>query len=97
MQPAIDRAVIGIALQAEELGAGSGIQLELLDLHSEPLPHLRLRSLRSAISRLQQRFGMGCAVTARTLWQARRIDLWTDPFCHQVRETVQVITQPPLT
>lgn len=92
MQPAIDRAVVGIALQAGELGAGSGIQLELLDLFANPLPHLRLRRLRSAIGHLQQRFGPGCVVTARTLWQARRIDLWTSPLCHQARERVQVIT-----
>jgi DNA polymerase-4 len=92
MQPAIDRAVIGVVLEAGELGAGSGIQLELLDLHSNALPHLRLRRLRATIGYLQQRLGPGCVVTAHTLWQARRIDLWTHPFCHQVRETVQVVT-----
>ena len=92
MQSAIDRAVIGVALQAGELGAGSGIQLELLDLYSNPLPQLRLRRLHAAIHHLQQRFGLGCVVTAQTLQQARRIDLWTFPLCHQMREKVQVIT-----
>ncbi|MCW3097483.1 MAG: DNA-directed polymerase [Chthonomonadaceae bacterium] len=92
MQSAIDRAVVGVVLEAGEMGAGSGIQLELLDLHSNALPQLRLRHLRAAIHHLQQRFGPGCVVTARNLWQARRIDLWAYPFCHQVRETVQVVT-----
>jgi nucleotidyltransferase/DNA polymerase involved in DNA repair len=92
MQPAVDRAVVGVSVQAGELGAGSGIQLELLDLYSNPLPQLRLRRLREAISHLQQRFGPGCVVTAQNLWQARRIDLWTYPFCHQAREPVQVVT-----
>jgi nucleotidyltransferase/DNA polymerase involved in DNA repair len=92
MQPTIDRPVIGIALQAGELGAGSGIQLELMDLYANPMPHLRLRRLRTTIGHLQQRFGLGCVVKASTLWPARRIDLWTYPLCHQVREAVQVIT-----
>ncbi|MCW3054328.1 MAG: hypothetical protein JWN14_3498, partial [Chthonomonadales bacterium] len=92
MQRAIDRAVVEVVLEAGELGAGSGIQLELLDLHSNALPHLRLRHLRATIHHLQQRYGPGCVVTAHTLWQARRIDLWTYPLCHQRHETVQVIT-----
>jgi len=92
MQRSIDRAVVEVVLEAGELGAGSGIQLELLDLHSNALPHLRLRHLRATIHHLQQRYGPGCVVTAHTLWQARRIDLWTYPLCHQKREKVQVIT-----
>jgi len=92
MQRTIDRAVVEVVLEAGELGAGTGIQLELLDLHSNALPHLRLRHLRATINHLQQRYGPGCVVTAHTLWQARRIDLWTYPLCHQRHETVQVIT-----
>lgn len=90
MQARIDRAVVGITLQAGDLGAGGGIQLELLDLADNPLPHLRLRRLRAAIHHLQQRFGVGCVVTAQTLRQARRIDLWTYPLCHQLEEPIQL-------
>lgn len=81
----IDRGVVGVALQAGELGTGSGLQLELLDLYANPLPQLRLRKLNAAIRHLQQRFGMGCVVTAQTLWRARRIDLWTYPLCHRLK------------
>jgi DNA polymerase-4 len=90
----LEQPLLGVMLRAGDLGAGSGLQLALLDenRHGAGLPHERNRSLEAALAFLRKRFGPGAVVTCRMMRQARRIGLWTYPLGHLLNEPVQVAT-----
>jgi DNA polymerase IV len=84
--------IVEVVLTASGLGAGSGIQLSLLDDNegARGLPHERSRRLEDALFLIRSRFGLG-AIAHLTLWQeARRIDLWRTPFARRRHEHVRV-------
>lgn len=90
----IDSPLTGIALQAAELGAGSGVQLALLDGNDwgQGLPHERKARLEATLTYLRKRFGVGAVIKAAMLRQARRIGLWTYPLGHSMSQPVTVET-----
>jgi hypothetical protein len=89
----LDRPLSGVGLRAADLGAGSGVQLALMDDNDgKGLPHERRRRLDATLLFLRKRYGVGAIVTAGMLRQARRINLWTYPLGHLLDEPVQVAT-----
>jgi DNA polymerase-4 len=92
IQGRIDRPLVAVGLRASELGIGGAVQLELLDLYGNGLPHIRRRRLDATLAHLRERFGVGAVVSLSLLQQARRIHLWTYPLGHLLDEPVQVAT-----
>ena len=90
----IEQPLVGIRLEAGDLGAGSGIQMALFDDNGSGIgyPHERRRKLEEAIAYCKGRFGIGAVVPARLLAEARRIHLWTYPLGHIMNERVDVAT-----
>ncbi len=88
----IDQPVVEICLRAGDLGAGSGLQLTLLDEHGNGLPYERRQRLDATLTYLQRRYGFGVVVTAALLHQARRINLWTHSLARLAGESVEVVT-----
>lgn len=90
----LDKPLLSVGLRASDLGAGSGVQLTLIDDNdtAQGLPHERRRRLEAAIAFVRKRYGAGAIVTAAMLRQARRIGLWTYPLGHLLDEPVQVAT-----
>ena len=90
----VEQPLLGVLLRVGDLGAGSGLQLALLDEKRQAggLPHERDRSIEAALAFLRKRFGPGAVVTAAMMRRARRIGLWTYPLGHLLNEPVQVAT-----
>ena len=90
----IKQPVIGLEVEAGELGMGSGIQMALFDDNASGLgyPHERRRRLDETIGYIRGRFGIAAVVPLRLLSQARRIHLWTYPLGHLLCEPVEVAT-----
>ena len=84
---AIARPVVEVALVAGELGAGSGVQLALLDESERGLPHERQQKLDAALTFIRRRYGAGAVVPASLLREARRIHLWTYSLTRRSAET----------
>ncbi|MCW3099656.1 MAG: dinB [Chthonomonadaceae bacterium] len=90
----IKQAVMGLEIEAGDLGIGVGIQMALFDLNESGsgYPHERKRRLEETFSYLRGRFGIAAVVPLRLLSQARRIHLWTYPLGHLLSEPVEVAT-----
>lgn len=92
-----NRPVREVLVRATDLGAGSGVQLALLDENPSlsghaGLPHERRARLEATLAYLRQRFPHSAPVLASLLRQARRIGLWTYPLGHMLRQPVEVAT-----
>lgn len=83
-----------IRLAAQDLGAGSGVQLTLLDQNSagQGLPHERRNRLEAALVSLRKRYGAGAVVTAGMLCRTERLRYWTHPLARRCDMPVQVAT-----
>ena len=90
----INQPVIGLEIEAGNLGTGSGIQMALFDTNESGsgYPHERRRRLDETIGYIRGRFGIAAVVPLRLLSQARRIHLWTYPLGHLLCESVEVAT-----
>jgi DNA polymerase IV len=86
--------ILEIYLTVSHLGAGSGLQLALLDdnFHGQGLPHERRARLAEVLALLRKRFGVGSILPLSMLRQARRIGLWTYSLTHGFDEPVRVAT-----
>jgi DNA polymerase-4 len=72
----IEQPVVSLEVVAAELGAGSGVQLALMDAGGE-MPHERLLRLEAAIAFLRKKHGPRVLIKGALLGRVRRIDLWT--------------------
>jgi nucleotidyltransferase/DNA polymerase involved in DNA repair len=82
----IDRPIVDVTLCASDLGAGSGLQLSLLEDMS---PESRAR-LVAVMHFLRKRFPLSAPVLASVLHQSRRIGLWTYPLGYLLEQPVEV-------
>ncbi len=90
----VNQPVIGLEIEAGNLGTGSGIQMALFDTNESGLgyPHERRQRLDDTLGYIRGRFGIAAVVPLRLLSQARRIHLWTYPLGHLLCEPVEVAT-----
>ena len=86
----LERAALSVRLTVGGLGAGSGLQLILLDEHGNGLPRERRERLEATLSVLRKRYGEQAVVRASMLRPQRRIDLWTCALTRSVDEPVKV-------
>lgn len=91
MEKVFDRPVAAVRLTAGELGAGGGLQLELIDLFGNPLPQARLKRLQAMTRSLESKFGIGALMPLRAILRGRRIDLWTYPSTRCLGDPCEVI------
>jgi nucleotidyltransferase/DNA polymerase involved in DNA repair len=90
----VDQAILSLRLTALELGAGSGVQLALLEEKqcSTLTPPERNRRLEASLRYIRGRWGVNAILRGSLLYKARRIGLWTFPLGHLLSEPVQVTT-----
>ncbi len=87
---ALQQAVLAVRLTAGGLGAGSGLQLILLDEHGNGFLRERQERLEAALGILRKRYGEQAVVPASLLRPKRRIDLWTCALTRSADEPVEV-------
>jgi len=92
----LSQEVLSLQLRACDLGAGSGLQLSLLDggKASDRYPHERRLRLETTISRLRKRYGPAAVFTGDRLPGRGRVGFWTYPIGHLLAEPVKVWTNP---
>jgi hypothetical protein len=90
----IDRPVVGIKVVGGGLGAGSGVQLSLLDDNERSAAEEGARSvkLEETIAYVRKRFGVSAVVSASLFKTMRQSQLWVYPLGQRKRESVMVAT-----
>jgi hypothetical protein len=89
----LNKPLIAVSLTASELSIASGSQLTLMDIHGNKLPGETAAKLKTMVSKVRHRYGLGSVLMADTLLKARRIDCWTSPLCRSIQESVEVETR----
>ena len=86
----LKQAALAVRLTAGGLGAGTGMQLILLDEHGNGFLRERCERLEAALGILRKRYGDRAVVRASMLRPKRRIDLWTTALTRTANEPVDV-------
>ena len=91
----IQKPIATLEVIVSDLGAGSGVQLSLLDLAGE-LPMERKKRLESSLEHLRQRYGLEAIVRFCALAKARKIHNWMSPLSYRLLETLPQVSTDAL-
>ena len=94
LAPSLNEMLTAVSLSADELSIATATQLELMDMHGNPLPAESRKKVQVTIDHVRSKFGIGAVLSAATMQKERRIDFWALPLCHQLNETIEVNEAP---